>query len=190
MSYYVDRETAIGFIAPHNPVRAWSIRLTSFIPLIVERAALWGNVERLRRTLAGLGAPSRATNRFGRVEDFALLEQTEDAFRRACREPVERRSGLVAPALDILARGRDAGATVIMVLMPMPRSYRARFYTTSEWQRYLAYVTSEIRLHGGIYLDASDWVEDDGFGDAVHISPDAARTFSARLAAWTVTTGL
>jgi hypothetical protein len=190
MSYYVDRETAIGFIAPHDPVRAWSIRLTSFVPLIVERAALWGNVERLRRALAGVGAPPRATNRFGRVEDFALLEQTEDAFRRACREPVERSSGLVAPVVDMLERGRETGTTVVMVLMPMPSSYRNRFYATSEWQRYVPYVAGEIRRHGGVYLDASDWVDDTGFADAVHISPAAARTFSARLAAWTVSTGL
>ena len=190
MSYYVDRETAIGFIAPHDPVRAWSIRLTSFVPLIVERAALWGNVERLRRTLAGVGGPPQAANRFGRVEDFALLEQTEDAFRRACREPVERSSGLVAPVVDMLERGRDAGATVVMVLMPMPGRYRDRFYATPEWQRYVAYVAGEIRRHGGVYLDASDWVDDNGFADAVHISPDAARAFSARLAAWTVSTGL
>ena len=190
MSYYVDRETAIGFIAPHDPVRAWSIRLTSLVPLIVERAALWGNVERLRRTLAGAGGPAQATNRFGRVQDFALLEQTEDAFRRACREPVERSSGLVAPAVDMLDRGREAGAKVVMVLMPMPRSYRDRFYTTSEWQRYVTYVAGEIRRHGGVYLDASDWVDDNGFVDAVHISPAAARTFSTRLAAWSVSTGL
>lgn len=112
MSYYVDRETAIGIIAPHDPVRTWAIRLTSRVPLIVERAALWGNVERLRRTLAGFGRPLQATNRFGRVEDFVLLEQTEEAFRRPCREPVERSSRLIAPAVDLLERGRDAGAKV------------------------------------------------------------------------------
>jgi hypothetical protein len=190
MSYYVDREAAIGFIAPHDPVRAWSIRLTSLVPLIVERAALWGHVERLRRTLAGVGTPPPVTNRFGRVEDFALLEQTEDDFRRACREPVERRSGLVAPVVDMLARGREAHATVVMVLMPMPSRYRNRFYAASEWQRYVAYVAGEIRRHGGVYLDASDWVDDSGFADAVHISPGAARTFSARLAAWTISAGL
>jgi hypothetical protein len=190
MSYYVDRETAIGFIAPHDPVRAWAIRLTSFVPLIVERAALWGSVERLRRTLGGIGRPPQAANRFGRVEDFALLQQTDDAFRRACREPVERRSGLVAPVVDMLDRGRDAGTKVVMVLMPMPSSYRDRFFTTPEWQRYVAYVTSEIQRHGGVYLDASDWVDDNGFADAVHITPAAASTFSARLAAWTVSSGL
>jgi hypothetical protein len=124
------------------------------------------------------------------VEDFALLEQTDDAFRRACREPVERRSGLVAPVVDMLERGRQTGATVVMVLMPMPGRYRDRFYATSEWQRYVAYVAGEIRRQGGVYLDASDWVEDNGFADAVHISPDAARAFSTRLAAWTVSTGL
>jgi hypothetical protein len=190
MSYYVDRETAIGYIAPHDPVRAWSIRLTSFVPLIVERAALWATVERLRRALAGIGAPPRATNRFGRVEDFALLEQTEDAFRHACREPVERGSSLAAPVVDMLERGRDAGAKVTMVLMPMPASYRDRFYTMPEWQRYVVYVADEIKRLGGVYLDASDWVDDNGFDDAVHISPDAARTFSARLAAWTISAGL
>ena len=190
MSYYVDRETAIGFIAPHDPVRAWTIRLTSFVPLVVERAALWGNVERLRRTFAGFGRPPQATNRFGRVADFALLEQTDVAFRRACREPVERSSGLVAPVVDMLDRGREAGASVVMVLMPMPRRYRDRFYSTSEWQRYVAYVAGEIQRHGGVYLDASDWVDDTGFLDAVHITPAAARPFSARLAAWTVATGL
>jgi hypothetical protein len=190
MSYYVDRETAIGFIAPHDPLRAWTIRLTSFVPLIVERAALWGNVERLRRTFAGFGRPTQATNRFGRVEDFARLEQTDVAFRRACREPVERSSGLVAPVVDMLERGREAGASVVMVLMPMPGSYRDRFYSTSEWQRYVAYVEGEIRRHGGVYLDASDWVDDTGFFDAVHITPAAARTFSMKLAAWTVSTGL
>jgi hypothetical protein len=190
MSYYVDREAAIGFIAPQDPVRAWTIRVTSFVPLIVERAALWGNVERLRRTLAGFGRPPQATNRFGRVEDFALLEQTAEEFRRACREAVERNSGLIAPAIDMLQQGAAAGAKVIMVLMPMPESYRDRFYTMTEWQRYVAYVSGEIERYGGLYLDASDWIDDAGFADAVHVTPAAARTFSARVAAWTVSNGL
>src|SRR5207244_3017163 len=130
-------ETAIAFIAPNDPIRAWQIRLISFVPMLVERAALWAKIEKLRRGLAGFGRPSQAANRFGRVEDFALLGPAEDAFRRACREPLDRKSGLIAPVVDMLERGRNEGARVVIVMMPMPKTYRDRFYALAEWQRYL-----------------------------------------------------
>ena len=41
---------------------------------------------------------------------------------------------------------------------------------------------SKSEREGGIYLVASDWIEDDGFADHLHLNAQGAAEFSRRLA--------
>ncbi len=49
------------------------------IPMAAERGAIWAKIERFRRKLAEQGLGKEATNRFGNVTDFSLLEAPEIA---------------------------------------------------------------------------------------------------------------
>jgi hypothetical protein len=184
MSYYVDRDVAIGFYAPDDPATAWQIRVVSWVPILVERSALWARVERLRRQLAGIGLPPRGKTRFGRAEDFAQLEARYEAdFAGRCRAAVERRAELIAPVRDMLESARGAGAQMLVVEMPITSGHRRRFYETPEWAAYRALLADRVRHEGGEYVVASDWVGDDGFDDVLHLNERGAAEFSRRLAA-------
>jgi hypothetical protein len=184
MSYYVDRETAIGFYAPDDPAAAWQIRVVSWIPILVERSALWARVERLRRQLAGIGMPARGKTRFGRAEDFAQLEARYEAdFAGRCRAAVGRKAELIPPVKDMLEQARENGAKMQVVEMPITSGHRRRFYETPEWAAYREHLAGLIRRAGGEYVVASDWVGDDGFDDVLHLNDRGAAEFSRRLAA-------
>jgi hypothetical protein len=181
MVYYVDRERAIQLMGADGPP-AWQVRLTSLLPMAVERATLWAGVERTRRKLAAFGATPQAAGRFGRAADFSALEGDPDLFRRYCADVVARRTPLLPAVRDLFDAVRSAGAALIVIEAPMPASHRRRFYDTSEWYAYRAYLESEIERYGGRFVDASGWMADDQFEDVVHVKPQAAAAFSARLA--------
>jgi len=161
MVYYVDRERAIR---------------------LMERATLWAAVERARRRLAGFGAPPQEVGRFGRTADFAGLEDDPDVFRQYCADVVAHRTPLLAAVRDLFETVRDARAELIVIEAPMTSSHRRRFYDTPEWEAYRAYVRSETERFGGRFVDASDWMVDAAFEDAVHLSAAGATTFTTRLA--------
>jgi len=181
MVYYVDRERAIRLMGRDGP-SAWQVRLTSWLPMVVERATLWAAVERARRKLAGFGAPPPEIGRFGRTADFAGLEDDPDVFRQYCADVVAHRAPLLAAVRDLFETVRDARAELIVIEAPMTSSHRRRFYDTPEWEAYRAYVRSETERFGGRFVDASDWMVDAAFEDAVHLSAAGATTFTTRLA--------
>jgi hypothetical protein len=182
MVFYVDRERAIRLLAGDGPP-AWQIRAASLVPMFVERAALWGTVERVRRSLASIGSPSEATGRFGRIADFAGIEDDPVVFREYCAGVVARRTPLLPAVVDLLDAIRTAHATPILLFAPMTAHHRLTYYAMPEWRAYLDYVRAELAKRGATYVDASAWIPDEEFEDAVHVSARGAVDFTRRLAA-------
>ena len=183
MSYYVDLETAIGFLAPDDPIGAGLMRTIARFPLLVERYTIWARVEKVRRRLGEVGLPPVASSRFGRAEDFRLLESTEPAeFLRRCSAILKGREGLLAPVLDMIRRVRSGGGTCIVVEMPMTRAHRLRYYDHPEWVAQRQHAEGLVRREGGAYLVASDWIADDGFADQLHLNNAGAAEFSRKIA--------
>src|SRR5207253_911644 len=128
------------------------------------------SIERARRKLSGVGAPPPEIGRSGRTADFAGLEDDPDVFRQCCVDVVAHRAPLLAAVRDLFETVRDARAELIVIEAPMTSSHRRRFYDTPEWEAYRAYVRSETERFGGRFVDASDWMVDAAFEDAVHLS--------------------
>jgi hypothetical protein len=181
MIFYVDREQAIRLLADDGPP-AWQIRAASLVPMFVERAALWGTVERLRRSLASIGSPPQATGRFGRTADFAGLEDDPRVFRDYCAGVVANRTPLLPAVVDLLDAVRAGRAQPIVVFAPMTSRHRRTYYDIPEWRAYLDYVRAQIATRGAAYVDASAWIPDEEFEDAVHVSARGALNFTRRLA--------
>ena len=188
MAYYLDLEVAIRFYAAEDPLRAGLMRVVSLMPMVVERYAIWARVEKLRRRLSGIGYPTGPSNRFGRAEDFRLLEFADAAeFRRACQSAVDDRKPLIPPVLDMLRIAREHKIKLTVVEMPMTSDHRRRFYDQPEWARLRRSLEDQVRREGGSYLVASDWVGDDGFADHLHLNAKGAAQFSRRIAMTEVT---
>lgn len=183
LDHYLDRETAIRLLAPTDAWTAWRIRLVSRLPLVVDRQTLWMRVERLRRTLGDIGmGPAAETNRFGRAADFDLLEAQHDGdFARECRAAADRHAPFSRPVSDLIAFAKANGMRFVIVEMPMRAAHRSRFYTRPEWAAYVDDLRAHARAAGADFLDASDWIADDGFGDALHLDAKGAAEFSRRL---------
>lgn len=183
LDHYLDRETAIRLLAPGDPWAAWRIRLVSRLPLVMDRQTLWARVERLRRTLGGIGmGPAAETNRFGRAADFSLLEAQHDGdFARECREAADGHAPFNRPVADMIAFARTNGMRFVIVEMPMRGAHRSRFYARPEWTAYIKELHERARAAGADFLDASEWIADDGFGDALHLGEKGAAEFSRRL---------
>lgn len=183
MAYYLDPETAIGYYAAGDPLRAWQMRLVGRLPMLVERTTLWAKVERLRRRLGEIGLGAVATNRFGRVEDFGLLEAANgEEFRRLCAAILADRRAFDAPVVDLIERSRATGARVVLIEMPMAKSHRERFYDQPEWRRLRSHIREQAARLGAECIDASAWIGDEGFADYLHLNRQGAAEFSARLA--------
>ena len=181
--HYLYRETAIHFLCPDDPVTAWRIRLVSFLPLVYERLTTWSKVELLRRRLGEIGLPVQATNAFGRAADFSLLEADDTArFARKCGGLAQTGAGFSAPVADMPVQAHDHGAAFCFVEMPMPSAHRRRFYATPEWSAYEAALHRRMEQCGARFVNATDWVGDDGFHDPLHLNDRGAAAFSLRLA--------
>jgi hypothetical protein len=183
MAYYLDLETAIRFYAADDPIWATMMRVIARVPMMVERYAIWARVEKLRRRFAEIGLPRQRTNRFGTADDFRLLEPSDATeFRRICRDAVEGRKRLIPPVADMLSDLRERGIRLIIVEMPMTSSHRRKFYDYPEWTLLRRHIESQVRVGGGGYLVASDWIGDEGFDDHLHLNAQGAVQFSRRLA--------
>ena len=179
--YQVDAATAAGYLAD-DPATALRLRLTGLAPVLVDRLAIWSKVEKLRRRLGGIGMPPARTNRFGRAEDFALLEPVDaDAFAAACDADVAADLPLPACVEDMIRLADRSGAEFVAVEMPMTARHRQAFYDTASWRRYRAWLAARIGRAGGHCIDASDWVADDLFADHLHLAPQGAAEFTRRL---------
>jgi len=180
LAYYVEPDVAANLFAPESPKWRAGFLLVAHVPLLRERSVFWSRVEGARRFLAGVGLPRQATNRFGRAQDFALLEADPAEFVRRCAAAADR--PFSRPVAEILQRAQTNGNPVYVLEMPMTSTHRARFFTSEAWQTYRVHVRALVQQSGARFLDASDWISDDLFADPLHVSEAGARAFSARLA--------
>ena len=164
---------------------AWrlAIPVVARVPVLTERAALWGRVEALRRKLGAVGTPARVeTNRFGRAADFTLLEADPEPFRVTLREVVAGRRPLSGPVEELLRLAAEPPAPApVVVAVPMPGAHRATYYDKPEYRAYTGHVRQLLAGLGARWVSAEDWVPDAGFADALHLSGDGAAAFTRRL---------
>jgi hypothetical protein len=180
MLYYVEPSYARRFysLSLHDDLQ---FRAMHFFPMFADRGAIWTKVEILRRAIAQQGMPAQRSNRFGRASDFSLLESDNAAdFRNKCEASMNL---ALAPAVsELLNQAHDARVAIAVVEMPMRRAHRKLFYDTPWWPQYVAHVRTLLAPYGVIYIDASQWIEDDSlFADPLHLSEEGAAQFSQRL---------
>lgn len=176
-------QRAAELLFPHSARSRFEFRILSGIPLFTQRHTLWTKVERVRRTLAAVGMPPIARNRFGGVIDFAAMEPKDEiTFRRDLAEAVRERRPFNFAVREMLRHCRERQLRFELILMPVQAARRMRWYSSVEWRDYCAYVTELVKSEGGALIDAADWIADDQFEDPLHAYPHGARSFSTLLA--------
>ena len=93
----------------------------------------------------------------------------------------------VAATRDALARCRDRGVKVTVVLMPESTEYRA-WYGAGGYAGVTAFARGLTAEFGAAVLDAREWLPDDRFTDGHHLLPGGAAEFTDRLAREWLTT--
>lgn len=180
---FVFPRRAAELLYPDDRIRGWLLRGAAKLPMVAERVGIWAKVERLRRRVAAVGLPPVAENRFGRVSDFAAIEPAEPAaFERSLTTTVHEGRPFSYPTRELMRLCAERNLKFYLIAMPVQASHRARFYTSTAWSAYRAYVRQTTELAGGRFVDAADWVADDAFEDLLHTNPTGARIFSTRLA--------
>jgi hypothetical protein len=183
MLYYFEPSIVPGYYSWSWP-DTLSFHAMRFFPALEERGAIWEKLELLRRRMAQIGLPAGQTNRFGNVRDFELLESDSDTtFESECERQIANHMDLAKPIADMIRLARERGSRITIVEMPMHPSHQRRFYQTSAWKRYRAYLTNLLEREGAGYVEASEWLQDENFfSDHLHASPPGAAVFSRRLA--------
>ena len=173
---------AAELIFPSQPVSQWQFRFIATIPMVAERLGIWAKVERARRYLAAIGVPPAAESRFGRAADFAGAEPADEhRFEESLGRAVREQQPLNHSVKEILRLSSSRNLTFHLILMPVPSGHRTRFYRSTAWIEYLNHIRDLIGS-GAQVIDASDWLADENFEDALHAAPTGAKLFSAQLA--------
>ncbi len=183
LGFFVFPDTARRYYSAANPELSRGMAVAGRIPMVASRTIVWGRVELVRRALGSIGMAQSGVNQFGKVDGY-------EAFERSYMYRFRYWAGLAVaddfqlkPAVQAMfGVARKGGATVCVVSMPMPSKHRSRFYESPEWRAYLAHVDSLVGRSGGDLIDASDWVPDSEFTDALHVDTAGAARFSRRLA--------
>lgn len=180
MLYYVEPLYARRFysLSLHD---SFQFRAMHAIPMFADRGAVWAKVEILRRGIAQQGMPAERTGRLGRAADFSLLESADEKdFRLQCEASMNLP---LNPSVNELVRqAHDLGLTIAVVEMPMRGQHRRLFYDTPWWAQYITHIRSLLAPFNVIYVDASDWIQDDAlFEDPLHLTDRGAAQFSQRL---------
>jgi hypothetical protein len=151
------------------------------MPLLAERSAVWSKVERLRRAISQQGMPIEATNEFGRVADFTLLEaKSQEEFVKHCQGALN--AELNAPVQELIRESKERQLRVVFVLMPLPPRHVLTFYETDAWSRYQLHLKELFAKQNVVFLDASRWFpQTEQFNDALHLNKEGAEEFSRRL---------
>jgi hypothetical protein len=133
--------------------------------------------------------PPERADRFGRADDFSLLEWSNaDEFTEACERATHQ--DLILAVLEIIRQGSAAGAKIVFVEMPMRPAHVRLFYDTPAWEKYREHVRSIVELQGVRYVNSSHWIDDGSlFADPLHLSPEGAAKFSQRLGECLALTG-
>jgi hypothetical protein len=178
---YLDRDTAREFyVWPLSSRLAFEV--LGELPMFVERGNAYRRVELLRRSIHHWGQDT--TNPEPAVLDaFTALEaDSEAAFIERCLRETKSQASLSQPILRMLKEARLHGSRIPFILMPMPSRHRERFYHHPEWAAYIGHVTRLLAHEGAELVDASRWMDDASFVDALHMNPNGAAAFSVRLA--------
>ena len=183
VAFYLDPGLALRSYQM-SPSDRFEFDLVRHVPMVVERAGIWANVERMRREMGEVGMPRADTNRFGRVADFALLEaHSPTEFASNCERLTDQNAGLSQPVLEMISDAHARGAQVVIVEMPMHPYHQSHFYALSAWDKYRDHLRKLVEARHATYLSAAEWIEDaNEFADHLHLTPVGAKDFSARLA--------
>jgi hypothetical protein len=155
------------FIYRFPPEERFRFRLFRMLPLFAWRAVAWEPVEKLRRGL---------DHRPPEPENFVGYRQVLDFFTA---NPVS----LNWPMENIVRESQARGARVIFLSMPMPPRYRADYYSSPSWRRYVAALRGWTSGHGCGFIDGTDWFPDPAaFQDNLHLRFKMGPALSARLA--------
>ena len=181
-AFYLDPALALRTYQM-SPSDRLEFDLFRHVPMVVERAGIWANVEKMRRAMGEVGMPPADTNRFGRVTDFALLEAHSPAdFASQCE--LGQKAGLSQPVLQMIADAHARGAQVVIVEMPMHPYHQSHFYALDAWGKYRDHLQKLVEAQHATYLNAADWIGDPNeFADHLHLTSSGARDFSRKLAA-------
>lgn len=182
MALYDDAEKSIQYYAADSWCNAIAIRAASKVPAIMERLSVWAKVERLRRSLGEIGMPKRSSNQFGSIQDFQLLESDPESFRRECELSTKDQVNIIGPLRELFQRAIESGQRITVVEMPMPSVHRNGRYDTPHWFAYRQFLKTKLAEWQIQYMDASEWIGDDGFSDNLHLNARGAWSFSSRLA--------
>ena len=184
MAYLMEPSVSASLYAPGSAWEEWRFRLIGAVPALREHSQLWKYVELLRRDLQQIGMPKAKTNEFGRVADFQTVAETDLAQFQREGEMAIARSAPFVPAIEKLIKmAREKKIRVIFVEMPVTAEHRGRYYATSSWQRYQAYLKNKMSASGVTYVAADDWVpETADFSDGLHLNSRGADLFSRKMA--------
>lgn len=184
MSYYVEPDIARGFYTSGSLVWELFFQACSRVPMVVERYGIWGRVERLRRWLGALGLPLQESNRFGRAEDFNHLTLSDTNFVSQCERAVTGNMPLSAPLSALFGDIRSSGRRLCVIEMPITKQYRELYHRLPAWKAYKNHIRNLVSRYGADHIEASDWVDDSGFSDVIHLNKQGAAVFSERMAKW------
>lgn len=181
--YYQEPEITLQY-ARFDLVERLTFQAYRRSALLRERSSIWEKVEKLRRAMISVGMPPEETNRFGRRNDFALLEAGDSqTFSLACRKVILSGNLLAAPFRALLQQAKQNGVNIVVVEMPMHPLHLDRYYSVSIWKTVRSQTQAAIEAAGAHYLDASAWVPDSHlFDDHLHLSKEGAKQFSQLLA--------
>jgi len=149
-----------------------------------ERGTIWARVEKLRRAMAAVGMPRQETNRFGRAEDFDLLESVSpQAFTQRCNQVLQTGQMLSPRIQEMFQEAGARGVKIIVVEMPLHSWHVKTFYELPVWSEFRRATRQAVERAGASYIDASHWIpEESQFDDHVHLGPSGAVRFSRLLA--------
>ena len=185
--YYSDFELGLSLYHPKSWIETAQLRLTRHLPIVYERMSIWRHVDVVRSKLGSWGLSSKATTRFGKVEDFEsdpYQPRSPEALAAQCRIALDEKRNLSSPVLTIIRRARESGTKVFLVAMPMPQTRRTYFTSDGAWERYQGRIRDLLESEGATVVNALDWFSDDEryFVDNLHLGKDGAVAFSDRLA--------
>ena len=125
--------------------------------------------------------PKQALNQFGRAADFDLLEGDAQEFMTRCRHHSSSQFTLSAPVSAMIQLAKQRAAPFYIIEMPMTARHRTVYYTSPAWLTYRRKLVERVVKEGGHYVNASDWIDEAGFSDALHLNQTGAKNFSVRL---------
>jgi hypothetical protein len=176
--FKTDLNNLINLAETKNYLDILVLKFLANAPLIYERLAIWSKVEKARRVIGGVGTTPSKNTRFGRKEDFKLLEpKNTQSFDATLEKTVSTQSSLSKPIQKIISHKNK----IVFILMPMTRNHRQNFNSSDSWKSYFQHVKGLLKNQNIELVDALDWIDDPLFEDNLHLSKAGAIEFSRQL---------